>query len=95
MIGVQDGIDGRIDVWQDDREVEHRQRYVHRGTEGEHTVDGVQGEPAEHEEEDYDWEIFGRLYLTPGRVKVLKRKAQHEKMRQRKKKDITKIIAVE
>lgn len=67
MVGVEERVQGRVEVAEDDAGVEEGQRDLARGAVGLYEVDGVEGHPADDEEEDDDGEVLSGLDLSlPG-----------------------------
>ena len=50
MVGIQQGVDGRVGVRQDDGRVHQPGVHSAGAAEGLDGIDGVQGKPTEHEE---------------------------------------------
>lgn len=64
VVGVQEGIACGIQVGEDDAEEHEGGVHLEVYVEGLDAVDGVEGDPADHEEEDYDGEVLGGLDLV-------------------------------
>lgn len=64
MVGVQQGVDGGVSVREDNTEI--GECYVDPAVraEGLDAVDGVERDPADHEEEDDDGEVLCGFHFT-------------------------------
>lgn len=64
MISVQQRVKRRVQMAQDNTRVEQGQGHLTRCAVGLYEVDGVQGHPADDEEENYDGQVLGGFDLT-------------------------------
>lgn len=65
VVGVEERVDGGVEMAQDDGDIHDERRHSAAVTEGLHAVNGVKREPTEHEEQHDDAQAFGGFDLPP------------------------------
>lgn len=73
VVGVEERVDGGVEMAQDDGDIHDERRHSAAVTEGLHAVNGVKREPTEHEEQHDDAQAFGGFDLPPVGVAHLSR----------------------
>lgn len=68
MVGVEERVDGRVNVCEDDGEVHAALGHGARLAKRLHAVDRVEREPTDHEEKHDDTQTLGCLHLTTAGV---------------------------
>ena len=71
VVGVEEGIDGRVEMREGDSEEHDPAGCRAVLTERLHAVDGVQWKPADHEEQHDDTETLSSLHFPPVRMSHL------------------------
>lgn len=73
VVGVEKWVDGGVEVAKDNGDIHDERRHSATATEGLHTVDGVEREPTEHEEQHNDAQALGGFDLSSASVAHLSR----------------------
>lgn len=64
MVGVEERVDGRVEVAEDNGDIHDKRRYIAVLAKGLHTVDSVEREPTDHEEQHDDAQALGGFDLS-------------------------------